>query len=146
MFGNAAAAAFPKNLNFFLLKFNMVCMFWIFLMCWCQKWFLKNEKNIIGIYFNTKSYLKSTRNQTAKHTLNIVPNRQTEMVNTWYGVRTNVDHDALQYLEGPYLSSVNSARIRSRNDLERKLQGWIRTLEAPEKRFPSLSFPFTRIS
>jgi hypothetical protein len=30
MFGNAAAAAFSKNFNFFfLLKFNMVCMFWI---------------------------------------------------------------------------------------------------------------------
>ena len=43
-FGNAAAAAFPKNLIFFLLKFNMVCMFWIILMCWCQKWFLKNKK------------------------------------------------------------------------------------------------------
>jgi hypothetical protein len=37
--------AFPKNLIFFfLLKFNMICMFWIVLMCWCQKWFLKNEK------------------------------------------------------------------------------------------------------
>jgi hypothetical protein len=22
---------------FFLLKFNMVCTFWIVLMCWCQK-------------------------------------------------------------------------------------------------------------
>jgi hypothetical protein len=45
MFGNAAAAVFSKNLNFFfLLKFNMVCMFWIVLMCWCQKWFLKNKK------------------------------------------------------------------------------------------------------
>ena len=43
-FGNAAAAAFPKNLIFFLQKFNMVYMFWIVLMCWCQKWFLKNKK------------------------------------------------------------------------------------------------------
>jgi hypothetical protein len=35
MFGNAAAAAFLKNLKFFffLLKFNMVCMVWIVLMC-----------------------------------------------------------------------------------------------------------------
>jgi len=34
MFGNAAAAVFPKNLKFFfLLKFNMVYMFWIVLMC-----------------------------------------------------------------------------------------------------------------
>jgi len=31
-FGNAAAAVFSKNLIFFLLKFNMVCMFWIVLM------------------------------------------------------------------------------------------------------------------
>jgi hypothetical protein len=29
---------------FFLLKFNMVCMFWIVLMCWCQKWFFKKMK------------------------------------------------------------------------------------------------------
>jgi len=33
-----------KNLKFFSLKFNMVCMFWIVLMCWCQKLFLKNKK------------------------------------------------------------------------------------------------------
>jgi len=33
MFRNAAAAAFPKNFNFVLLKFNMGCMFWIVLMC-----------------------------------------------------------------------------------------------------------------
>jgi hypothetical protein len=33
-FGNAAAAAFPKNLKFFLLlKLNMICMFWIILIC-----------------------------------------------------------------------------------------------------------------
>jgi hypothetical protein len=44
-FGNAIQPAFLKNLKyFFLLKFNMVCTFWIVLMCWCQKWFLKNEK------------------------------------------------------------------------------------------------------
>jgi hypothetical protein len=69
MFGNAAAAAFPKNLNFFfLLKFNMVCTFWIVLMCWCQKWFLKNEKISLTC---SKNYLKSTRNHTAKHALNL---------------------------------------------------------------------------
>jgi len=44
MFGNATAVVFLKNLNFFLLKFNMICTFWIVLMCWCQKWFFKNEK------------------------------------------------------------------------------------------------------
>jgi hypothetical protein len=31
--GNAVVAVFSKNLNFFLLKFNMVCTFWIVLMC-----------------------------------------------------------------------------------------------------------------
>jgi hypothetical protein len=46
-------------------------MFWIVLMCWCQKWFLKNEKNIIDMYFDIKSYLKSTYNHTVKHTLNL---------------------------------------------------------------------------
>jgi hypothetical protein len=59
------------KLFFFLLKFNMVCTFWIVLMCWCQKWFLKKWKNIIGMYFDTKSYLKSTRNHTAKHAPNV---------------------------------------------------------------------------
>jgi len=44
MFGNAVQTAFPKNSIFFLLKFNMICTFWIVLMCWCQKWFLKNKK------------------------------------------------------------------------------------------------------
>jgi len=32
-FGNALQPAFPKNLNFFLLKFNKVCTFWIVLIC-----------------------------------------------------------------------------------------------------------------
>ena len=41
--------AFPKNLKFFfLLKFNIVCTFWIVLMCWCQKWFLKNKKILLA--------------------------------------------------------------------------------------------------
>jgi len=50
----------------------MVCTFWIVLMCWCQKWFLKNEKNIIVMHFGTKIYLKSTRNHTAKHALRVL--------------------------------------------------------------------------
>jgi hypothetical protein len=33
-----------KIWNFFFKKFNMVCAFWIVLMCWYQKWFLKNKK------------------------------------------------------------------------------------------------------
>jgi len=28
-----ATVVFLKNLKFFLLKFNMICMFWIVLMC-----------------------------------------------------------------------------------------------------------------
>jgi hypothetical protein len=32
----------------------------------------KKWKNIIGMHFSTKSYLKSTRNHTAKHALNFV--------------------------------------------------------------------------
>jgi hypothetical protein len=38
----------------------MVCTFWIVLMCWCQKWFLKNKKNIISMYFGTKFIWKAT--------------------------------------------------------------------------------------
>jgi hypothetical protein len=33
VFGNAVQPVFPKNLKFFFLKFNMVCTFWIVLMC-----------------------------------------------------------------------------------------------------------------
>jgi hypothetical protein len=35
-FGNTVQPAFSKNLKsfFFLLKFNMICTFWIVLMCW----------------------------------------------------------------------------------------------------------------
>jgi hypothetical protein len=51
----------------------MVCMFWIVLMCWYQNLFLKNKKNIIGMHFDTKSYLKNTRNHTVKYALNIGP-------------------------------------------------------------------------
>jgi len=47
-FGNAVQTAFPKSLIFFLLKFNMVGMFWIVLMCWYQKWFLKNKKTSLA--------------------------------------------------------------------------------------------------
>jgi hypothetical protein len=64
-FGNAVQTVFSKNLIFFLLKFNM---FWIVLMCWCQKWFLKNKKNIINMYFSMKNYLKSNRKHNLKHT------------------------------------------------------------------------------
>jgi hypothetical protein len=70
LFGSAVEPAFHQILiYFFLLKLSAVCTFWIVLMCWCQKWFLKNKKNIIGMYFGTKSYLKSNHYHTAKHPL-----------------------------------------------------------------------------
>jgi len=45
-------------------------MFWIVLMCWYQKWFLKNEKTSLSCILARKVIEKSTRNHTAKHTLN----------------------------------------------------------------------------
>ena len=36
-----------------------------------SKMIFKKWKNIIGMHFGTKSYLKSTRNHTAKHALNL---------------------------------------------------------------------------
>ena len=46
--------------NFFLLKFNMVCMLWIVLMCWCQKWFLKNKKTSLACISAQKVIWKAT--------------------------------------------------------------------------------------
>jgi len=73
MFGNAAAAAFPKILNFFFFtkieyglyvldRFDVLMSKMIF-----KKW-----KNIIGMHFDTKSYLKSIHNHTAKHALKLI--------------------------------------------------------------------------
>jgi hypothetical protein len=52
----------PKKFNFFffLLKFNMVCTFWIVLMCWCQKWFLKNKKTSLACISAQKVIWKAT--------------------------------------------------------------------------------------
>jgi len=49
-FGSAFLPVFCENLNFFfiLLKLSAVCTFWIVLMCWCQKWFLKNKKTSLA--------------------------------------------------------------------------------------------------
>jgi hypothetical protein len=44
---------------FFLLKFNMTCKFWIVLMCWCQKWFLKNEKTSLTCILTQKVIWKA---------------------------------------------------------------------------------------
>jgi len=51
---------FPENLKFFfLLKFNMVCTFWIVLMCWCQQWFLKNKKTSLACILTRKVIWKA---------------------------------------------------------------------------------------
>jgi len=60
MFGNAFVPAFCANLIFFfLLKLNMVCTFWIVLMCWCQKWFLKNKKKSLACISARKAIWKA---------------------------------------------------------------------------------------
>jgi hypothetical protein len=45
---------------FFLLKLSAVCTFWIVLMCWCQKWFLKNEKTSLACISARKAIWKAT--------------------------------------------------------------------------------------
>jgi hypothetical protein len=44
---------------FFLLKFNMVYMFWIVLICWYQKWFLKNKKTSLACILAQKVIWKA---------------------------------------------------------------------------------------
>ena len=52
---------FSPNFNFFfLLKLSAVCTFWIVLMCWCQKWFLKNEKTSLTCISARKAIWKAT--------------------------------------------------------------------------------------
>jgi hypothetical protein len=78
MFGTAAAAAaaFSNNLNFFLfflLKFNMICMFWIVLRCWCQKWFLKNEKTSLTCILTQKIIWKAPTTTLSNTLLDVKP-------------------------------------------------------------------------
>jgi hypothetical protein len=42
-------------------------MFWIVLMRWYQKYFFKNKKNIILMYFSMKNTLKNNHNHISKH-------------------------------------------------------------------------------
>jgi len=49
-----------SNFEFFLLKLNAVCTFWIVLMCWCQKWFLKNKKTSFACISARKAIWKAT--------------------------------------------------------------------------------------
>jgi hypothetical protein len=58
---------FQKIWFFFLLKFNMIYTFWIVLMCWCQKWFLKNEKISLTCILTRKVIWKASA--TAKQAL-----------------------------------------------------------------------------
>jgi len=44
---------------FFLLKLSVVCTFWIVLMCWCQKWFLKNKKTSLACISAWKAIWKA---------------------------------------------------------------------------------------
>jgi len=63
-----------KIWNFFFC-FEIIC-FWCFqiiLMCWSQKWFLKNKKNIIDTLLRVKSTFKSNHNHTPKHPLKEPP-------------------------------------------------------------------------
>jgi len=60
-FDIAFVTAFYQILNFFfLLKLSAVCTFWIVLMCWCQKWFLKNEKTSLACISAWKAIWKTT--------------------------------------------------------------------------------------
>jgi hypothetical protein len=48
------------------------------------------KKKIIGMYFDTKNYLKSNRNYTAKQTLNCVPKLSLNPCN-WAASKTKGD-------------------------------------------------------
>jgi len=55
------STCFSLNFNFFfLLKLSAVCTFWIVLMCWCQKWFLKNKKTSLACISARKAIWKTT--------------------------------------------------------------------------------------
>jgi hypothetical protein len=45
---------------FFLLKLSAICTFWIVLICWCQKWFLKNKKISLTCISARKTIWKAT--------------------------------------------------------------------------------------
>jgi len=55
------STCFSANFNFFfLLKLSAVCTFWIVLMCWYQKWFLKNKKTSLVCISARKAIWKAT--------------------------------------------------------------------------------------
>ena len=58
----SCSTCFPANFNFFifLLKLSAVYTFWIVLMCWYQKWFLKNKKTSLACISARKAIWKAT--------------------------------------------------------------------------------------
>jgi len=56
------STCFSANFKFFffLLKLSAVCTFWIVLMCWYQKWFLKNKKTSLVCISARKAIWKAT--------------------------------------------------------------------------------------
>jgi len=61
LFGSAVELVFDQiSIFFFLLKLSAICTFWIVLMCWCQKWFLKNEKTSLACISAQKAIWKAT--------------------------------------------------------------------------------------
>jgi len=59
LFGSAVEPVFDQiSIFFFVLKLSAVCTFWIVLMCWCQKWFLKIKKNYWHVFRHEKLFEK----------------------------------------------------------------------------------------
>jgi hypothetical protein len=57
LFGIAFVPVFRLNLIFFF--FSAVCTFWIVLICWCQKWVLKNKKTSLTCISARKAIWKA---------------------------------------------------------------------------------------
>jgi len=67
---------FSANFNFFfffLLKLSAVCTFWIVLMCWYQKWFLKNKKTSLACISARKAIWKATTTTLPNTLLILLP-------------------------------------------------------------------------
>jgi len=80
-FGTAFVPAFPSNLNFFfLLKLSAVCTFWIVLMCWYQKWFLKNKKNHWHAFQHEKLFEKHPQPHCQTHSYSVCAVRSISML------------------------------------------------------------------
>jgi len=75
LFGIVFVTVFHQILNiFFLPKLSAVCTFWIVLMCWCQKWFLKNEKTSLACISARKAIWKASAT-TLPNTLQVSSSR-----------------------------------------------------------------------